>query len=170
MIRTFRKAEIGRVADIWLDTNQRAHAFISAQYWEEHFEEVKKLLLQAELYVYEEETRHLVQGFIGLDGDYIAGIFVADGAQSRGIGRQLLEHVKRLKGRLCLKVYQKNARAVAFYVKESFHIRNEGVDDATGENEYFMIWKKSFTSRSSESSAASCDSIRGSVCKNREGC
>lgn len=95
MIRTFRKAEIGRVADIWLDTNQRAHAFISAQYWEEHFEEVKKLLLQAELYVYEEETRHLVQGFIGLDGDYIAGIFVADGAQSRGIGRQLLEHVKR---------------------------------------------------------------------------
>lgn len=170
MIRAFRNEEIDRVADIWLDTNQKAHAFIGTQYWEEHFEEVREMLPEAELYVYEDKDEHMVQGFIGLDGDYIAGIFVADRAQSGGIGRQLLEYVKRFKERLCLNVYQKNTRAVAFYVKESFHIVNENTEKATGEKEYFMMWNKSFNSRSSESPAASCGSIRGSVCKNTEGC
>jgi putative acetyltransferase len=170
MVRAFREAEIDRAAEIWLDTNVKAHAFISLQYWREHFEEVRGMLRQAELYVYEDESLHTVQGFIGLEGDYVAGIFVADGAQSGGIGRQLMDYVKALRPRLCLKVYQKNTRAVAFYVKESFHIQDESVDEATGEKEYFMIWNKPFTSRSSESPAASCDRIRESACKSRAGC
>ena len=37
MIRELRKADIDKVADIWLDTNIRAHDFIPAQYWESNF-------------------------------------------------------------------------------------------------------------------------------------
>ena len=33
MIRELRKADVDKVADIWLDTNIRAHDFIPAQYW-----------------------------------------------------------------------------------------------------------------------------------------
>ena len=33
MIRELRKADINIVADIWLDTNIKAHCFIPAQYW-----------------------------------------------------------------------------------------------------------------------------------------
>ena len=42
MIRELRKADINRVAKIWLDTNINAHYFISAQYWKNNFELVKK--------------------------------------------------------------------------------------------------------------------------------
>ena len=51
MIRELRKADINRVAKIWLDTNINAHYFISAQYWKSNFELVKKMLLQATVYV-----------------------------------------------------------------------------------------------------------------------
>lgn len=33
MIRELQKADINRVADIWLNTNLKAHYFISEQYW-----------------------------------------------------------------------------------------------------------------------------------------
>ena len=54
MIRELRKADVNRVAKIWLDTNINAHYFISAQYWKSNFELVKKMLLQATVYVYED--------------------------------------------------------------------------------------------------------------------
>lgn len=53
MIRKLQKADINRVADIWLDTNLKAHYFIPAQYWKNNFELVKDMLMQAEVYVYE---------------------------------------------------------------------------------------------------------------------
>lgn len=64
MIRVVQKADITKVADIWLDTNIKAHNFISAQYWESNYEMVKEMLLQAEVYVCESNGE--IQGFIGL--------------------------------------------------------------------------------------------------------
>ena len=55
MIRELRKADVDKVADIWLDTNIRAHDFIPAQYWESNFESVKELLPHATVYVYEDD-------------------------------------------------------------------------------------------------------------------
>ena len=55
MIRVVQKADITKVADIWLDTNIKAHNFISAQYWESNYEMVKEMLLQAEVYVCESQ-------------------------------------------------------------------------------------------------------------------
>lgn len=140
LIRRLEKADIDRVAQIWLDTNRQAHAFIPARYWEEHLEEVKGLFALAELYVYEEKAGGPVLGFVGLDGDYIAGIFVERQAQSRGIGRQLLDFVKGIRTNLYLGVYQKNRRAVQFYEREGFRIQQAQVDGDTGEGEYRMTW------------------------------
>ena len=39
MIRELRKADINQVADIWLDTNIKAHYFIPAQYWKSYVSE-----------------------------------------------------------------------------------------------------------------------------------
>ncbi len=43
---------------------------------------------------------------------------------------------------LRLNVYQKNARAISFYQREGFIIQCEGLDEATGEKEYIMLWKR----------------------------
>ena len=140
MIRELQKADIDRVADIWLDTNLKAHHFISDQYWENNFELLKEMLPQAEVYVYENEKG--IQGFIGLTGEYIEGIFVSDEMQSQGIGRLLLSFTKERKTKLSLNVYQKNTRAIHFYKREEFEIQSEDLDEDTGEKEYVMIWRR----------------------------
>ena len=131
MIRELRKADINSVAEIWLDTNRKAHAFIPASYWESNFALVKEMLPQAEVYVYENDKG--IQAFLGLSGEYIEGIFVSEGAQSRGIGKCLLDCAKDRKPALRLNVYQKNVRAIRFYRREGFQIRRSGLDAATGE-------------------------------------
>ena len=140
MIRELRKADINSVAEIWLDTNRKAHAFIPASYWERNFTAVKEMLPQAEVYVYENDQG--IQGFLGLNGEYIEGIFVSEGAQSRGIGKCLLDYAKNRKPALRLNVYQKNTRAIHFYQREGFQIQREGLDAATGEKDYEMLWQR----------------------------
>ena len=138
MIREFEKTDLEEVAKIWLDTNMKAHDFISAQYWQNHFQMVKEMFLQAEIYVYESTGR--IQGFVGMNGDYVEGIFVALEAQSQGIGKRLLDFVKERKESLYLSAYEKNERAVRFYQREGFVIREERLDESTGEKEYVMVW------------------------------
>ena len=139
MIRKLQKVDINRVADIWLKTNLKAHFFIPEQYWISNYEFVKEMLPQAEVYVYEDDK--MIQGFIGINDEYIEGIFVSDEMQSRGIGKMLLDYIKDKKDRLQLKVYQKNVRAMSFYQREGFTIQSEGMDEFTREKEYVMNWE-----------------------------
>ena len=140
MIRELRKADINKVADIWLDTNIKAHDFIPAQYWKNNFELVKEMLPQAAVYVYENDNE--IQGFIGLNGEYVEGIFVSDEMQSQGIGKILLNYAKDKKSKLCLNVYQKNTRAISFYKREGFEVQYSSMDEATGEKDYMMEWQQ----------------------------
>ena len=43
MIRKLQQADINNVAEIWLNTNLKAHDFIPAQYWKDNFESVKEI-------------------------------------------------------------------------------------------------------------------------------
>ena len=139
MIRVLREADIDRVVNLWLDTNIKAHYFIPDQYWKSHIDLVKEMLPQAEVYVYENDFQ--IEGFIGLDDEYVEGIFVCDERQSQGIGKLLLNFVKEKKTKLYLNVYQKNARAIHFYQREGFEIQSEGLDEVTGEKDYVMVWQ-----------------------------
>ena len=140
MIREFKKADLNRIADLWLSTNLEAHSFIPPEYWKHNLAAVREMLPQAEIYVYENAGE--VQGFIGLDGEHIEGIFVSDKMQSQGIGKLLLDFAKSGKTELCLNVYQKNTRAIHFYQREGFKIQQEGLDEATGEKDYVMVWQQ----------------------------
>lgn len=137
-IRALRRADIGRVMELWLDANLKAHSFIPTAYWKSNFDAVKEMLPQAEVYVYEDASE--IDAFVGLNGTYIEGIFVSSEMQSKGIGRRLLDFVKTNRTKLCLNVYQKNTRAIDFYQREGFKIRCEGLDESTGEKDYEMVW------------------------------
>lgn len=140
MIRTLKEKDVDIVAKIWLETNIKAHVFVASNYWKEHYEMVKDMFLQAEVYVYEIEKE--IMGFIGLDKEYIEGIFVLDQYQKRGTGKALLNHVKAKNEHLSLNVYQKNLNAIFFYQREGFCIQYEDVDKNTGEKEYRMVWNR----------------------------
>ena len=145
MIRRMEPADTERVSEIWLEANREAHGFIPASYWEENFQMVKEMLPLAEVYVWEDTGG--IQGFVGLNGDYIEGIFVSGSRRSAGIGRQLVDHCKEIRSSLRLKVYKKNRGAAAFYLREEFQITAEGVDEDTGETEYEMGWRAAAAAR-----------------------
>lgn len=142
MIRKFETRDLDAVTQIWLHGNLDAHVFISANFWTEHFEMVRDLLPQAELYVHENEDTRQIDGFIGLAENHIEGIFVAKAARSKGIGKALLEYAKSRKPCLTLSVYQKNQRALAFYRREQFIVQSEGIDEDTNEADIQMLWMR----------------------------
>ena len=140
MIEELNKKDINQIMNIWLKENKRTHNYISEEYWDNHFEDVKKEILKAEIYVYKEKEE--ICGFIGLSNTYIAGIFVKKEKQSMGIGRKLIQYCKSKYPELMLSVYEKNERARAFYEREGFKIIKEEIDKTTNEKEYVMVWKK----------------------------
>ena len=133
MIRKLLNGDIDRVADIWLKTNLKAHYFISNQYWKSNYELVKEMMSQYEVYVFEADK--MIQGFVGLNDEYIEGIFVSDEMQSCGIGKLLLDYVKDKKVSLRLNVYQKNARAISFYQREGFIAEKKGCKNRNSQPE-----------------------------------
>ena len=140
MIRKLKPEDLDAVMAIWLKTNVEAHDFIPESYWQTNFPVVKSLLPEAEIYVYEEDE--IIQGFVGLMEKYIAGIFVTPDCQCHGIGKALLDFIKKSHSTLTLQVYKKNARAVKFYHREAFTVRQEQVDENTGEVELVMSWTR----------------------------
>ena len=142
MIRKFETQDLDAVMQIWLHGNLDAHAFIPASFWTGHFEIVRNMLPQAELYVHEDKDTRQIDGFIGLTGNHLEGIFVAKAARSKGVGTALLEYAKSRKPSLTLSVYQKTERALAFYQREQFTVQSEGIDEDTNEAELQMLWSR----------------------------
>ena len=142
MIRQYTGCDIGSVMKIWLDTNIQAHYFISSGYWRANCDRVRKMIPHAEIFVYEDDRAKQIYGFIGLNDNQIEGIFVKETMQSKGIGKQLLDYVKEVKTTLKLNVYQKNKKAMHFYLREKFIVQSENVDDNTGEKEFIMVWNR----------------------------
>ena len=67
MIRMLQPQDTGRVMQLWLGGNLDAHAFCAqGNHWCEKVSMVRELLLQAEVYVYEQNGE--IQGFVGLQG------------------------------------------------------------------------------------------------------
>ena len=142
MIRVFNENDLYAVMQIWFDTNIITHNFISKSYWIDNYDMVNKILPQAEVYVYENEITKQIEGFIGLTNNYIAGLFVKESAQSKGIGKQLLDYAKNVKENMTLNVYEKNDQAIKFYMREQFWIHSKNIDTNTDERELIMVWNR----------------------------
>lgn len=140
MIRKFKENDLDKVMSIWLNANIEAHSFINSDYWKEKFNDVKLMLPQAEVYVSENED--IIDGFIGITGDYIAGIFVNKLNRSKGIGTDLLNLAKINREKLFLSVYEKNEAAINFYKTAGFKIEKIGIDGDTLQKEYTMLWER----------------------------
>lgn len=139
MIRDVKETDIGQIMKIWLNTNIKAHYFIDSSYWINNYAAVGKILPQATVYVYDSNDQ--IQGFLGLNGNYIEGIFVDAQYQSKGIGSELLGYAKERHNKLLLNVYKRNERAVRFYLREGFAVMREQIEEETKESELTMAWQ-----------------------------
>lgn len=119
MIRKMKPADLNAIMEIWLSSNLDTHSFVGRQYWQEQLPAVRAAIQDAEVYCYI-VTSDTIAGFIGLTGDYLAGLFVAKQYRQRGIGSQLLTFVQHRRQQLTLDSYPQNQRAVAFYHRHGF--------------------------------------------------
>ena len=62
------------------------------------------------------EADKMIQGFVGLNDEYIEGVFVSDEMQSCGIGKLLLDYIKDKKVSLRLNVYQLRIDLINLYL------------------------------------------------------
>lgn len=142
MVRPLEKRDIEQVMEIWLKGNLEAHGFVPEAYWKEHEVEVKAQLLDPEIRVYVWEAQGKVEGFAGMAGCYLAGIFVDGDSRSKGIGKGLTDFLKEQYPEITLQVYCKNRGGIAFYLREGFWIASHSIDEDTKEEEYTMEWRK----------------------------
>lgn len=138
MIRKSEAKDTQRIMQIWLESNIEAHHFIPEHYWLSKYHLVQELILQADVFVYEQDGE--IQGFAGMMDDYLAGIFVDKKCRSTGIGKSLLSCVKKNYPAFSLHVYRKNRRAADFYLREGLSVTSEGMDADTAEADYTMAW------------------------------
>ena len=129
---------IEKISYIWLNSNLDAHDFIKRDYWVDNFTKVKTILSDSTIYVYYADNQ--IVGFAGLYEQYIAGIFIIENYRNKGIGRLILERLKKDYNALNLHVYEKNQGAMRFYTKHHFEIRSKVFEAETQEYEYFMEW------------------------------
>lgn len=140
MIRKLKRKDLPQVMELWLNSNLQAHDFVSPDYWRSNYEMVQTVLPKSEVYV--DETDDQINAFIGLDHGFIAGLFVAKEKRSNGIGKRLLEEAKQRYPELRLTAYEKNTKAVRFYQREQFVIKQRQMDEQTGEIELLMQWNQ----------------------------
>lgn len=141
MIRKMTCQDLERVGEIWLAASLAAHDFVPAEFWRANLSTMtQELLPRSESYVSLAEQN--LDGFITVDGDVLHCLFVEPGRQHCGVGSALLSHVKRSRHKLCLKVYQENTGARAFYEAHGFAISGEATCPYTGCAEFEMKWEK----------------------------
>jgi len=139
-LNSFSDRDLEQLAQIWLNGNLQAHSFIPAQYWKNQFVNIKKMLPEANIFVY--KNNETIIGFLGeLDG-YIAGLFVDMNYRNQGVGSRLINYLKQINDKLTLSVYVDNINAVNFYENKDFIIDSVGMDTETESKEYHMIWEK----------------------------
>lgn len=136
MITAMQKEELSTVMRIWLKGNLEVHDFLPDGYWQGVYEDVQEQIQQAEVFVWKTDDK--IQGFIGLQDHYLAGLFVEKTQQKQGMGKALLQFAQQEKKMLILHVFAENERAMQFYQKQGFEIRSE--QQQNGHLEYEMQW------------------------------
>ncbi|MGR3742279.1 GNAT family N-acetyltransferase [Companilactobacillus sp. DQM5] len=138
--KDLNKEDYKQIANVWLESNIESQDFINKKYWLSNLGYVKNAMQKSKIFAYKIDDE--IQGFIGLNDDYIEGIFVKKEYRKHGIGKKLLEQLKREHDLLKLFVYKKNEVALQFYLSNGFTIFNESIEDETGEISVSMVWKK----------------------------
>lgn len=126
------KANFAEVVALWKESVTATHDFLR----KEDLAEIEKRMMDqylpeaGELWLY--RSGNDLAGFCANDGPFVDMLFVRPKFMRRGIGRSLLEHVKKLYGPLKLDVNEDNQNALAFYLQLGFKIAGRSPVDGQG--------------------------------------
>ncbi|WP_291583899.1 GNAT family N-acetyltransferase [Clostridium sp. UBA6640] len=139
-IRKYNENEINYIVELWCEVSKKSHDFINPKYWEEKKEDMAiEYIPMSETYVIEDNGKIL--GFVSMVDNYLAALFIDSNYHNKGYGNKLLNFVKERRDEIQLNVYEKNKKAYGFYLRNGFILKDELIDNDTGEKDYLMIWK-----------------------------
>lgn len=143
MIKQFEKNDIDTIMKIWKDNNQKFQKFIDNQYWIDNYVSTKDEFLKSKIYIYTEATK--IKAFIVINNGKIINIQVMPEIQREGIGKILIQKVKKENSDLFVEIYEKNTNAILFFKAMGF--RNIGKntqknDNIANENVCQMCWNQ----------------------------
>lgn len=139
-IRKLIDTDIETVMKIWHEGNLEAHDFVDPAYWDKSRSYVRRMLGEVDVYVYESNGR--VVGFMGMDGEYLEGLFVHRDFRGLGFGTRMIEWVKAENDYFTLHVFKKNYGAYTFYRNRGLLIRDLEINEDLGEEEYLMYYRR----------------------------
>lgn len=119
-IRAFVTGDRNRLTEIWRAAVEASHSFLTVADIDYYEPLVRDAYLPAVEVWVSEDARGALTGFIGLDDNKVEMLFVDPAVKGQGIGRALLDHAQKLKGRLEVDVNEQNPLALSFYLKYGF--------------------------------------------------
>jgi putative acetyltransferase len=139
MIRQATETDFPELADIYHDASLIAHPFIDPEFIVRDKHRIRDELLPLnQSYVF--EVKGEILGFISMSDTHINGLFVKVDHQRKGIGRDLLNHVKDRNSALELCCFMDNYQAQRFYHAQDFEIVKEQTHAELPFDEYLMQW------------------------------
>ncbi len=138
-IKNLETKDVETVVELWYKTSIIAHDFIPQSYWAKNKDAMASIYLpNSETYVAIEDEK--IVGFISMAENLLAAIFVDNKIQGKGVGKKLLNFIKKRRNKIQLQAYKKNTKTVDFYKSQNFKILSENKEKETGEYEYLMEW------------------------------
>ena len=139
MLKQFDKKDIDVIMKIWKDNNQKFQTFVTNDYWSKKYISTRNQFLEDNLYVYTEAANILA--FVAINNNNeITNIQVVPRIQREGIGRLLVENLKKNRSCITAKIYEKNTDAILFFKAIGFKKYAEETDEEINENCYLMKW------------------------------
>lgn len=142
MIRKMTEADLERVMEIWLEACIKGQAFIVEDYWKTHAQVVREdYIPQSEVFVEEKDGE--IRGFIAVvGGRHIGALFVDPACWHQGIGQSLMAYaLKHYPGPVTLAAFTENTRAVSFYKRLGFEVKEEELEAESGHPEYILEYQ-----------------------------
>jgi putative acetyltransferase len=125
--------DLPRVVEVWEASVRATHHFLT----EANIQYIKSLveddLAQVETLLGMRDGDGRVIGFIGVEGDEVAALFIHPAWRGQGIGRRLFRYAVEILGATRVDVNEQNDQAVGFYQRMGFEVVGRSAVDGLGQ-------------------------------------
>lgn len=130
-IRMSHPSEASQIIEIWKNSVDATHDFLTAHDRQEIEKEVIGFFSQTPVWVATNQEDRPV-GWMFLHEGHLEALFVDASARGLGVGKQLISHALALHPALSVDVNEQNPQAVGFYQHMGFQVSGRSEQDSQG--------------------------------------
>lgn len=130
-IRMSRPSEAPSIIQIWKNSVDATHDFLTAYDRQEIEKEVVGFFSETPVWVATDQQDQPL-GFMFLHEGHLEALFVDASARGLGVGKQLVSHALALHPNLSVDVNEQNQQAIGFYQHMGFQVTGRSERDSQG--------------------------------------